>query len=264
MKIVYPSNPSEYVQHHLTHLQLNLHTFTIGDGGFWTLNLDTMIVSIVIGLIFFTLFRYVAVHATSGIPGKLQNFAEVIIEFVDGAIKESFPNVSPLIAPLALTIFMWILLMNVMDLLPIDLLPSILSLFGVHAMRSVPTADPNATFGISIAVFLLMIYYDFKIKGFSGFLKEATTKPFGPYLFPINLLQRCIEDGVRPISLSLRLFGNMFAGELIFILIGLLPWYVQFIPGGLWSLLHILIILVQAFVFMMLSILYLGMAHDSH
>lgn len=264
MKMIYPPSPSEYVQHHLNHLQLNLHTFTMGNGGFWTFNLDTMIVSISIGLIFFTIFRYVAIHMTVGVPGKLQNFIEAIIEFVETAIKDSFPNISPLVAPLALTIFMWILLMNLMDLLPIDLLPSILSLFGVHAIRSVPTADPNTTFGMSIAVFLLMIYYNFKIKGAGGFLKEAGSSPFGIYLFPINILQRCMEDGVRPISLSLRLFGNMFAGELIFILIGLLPWYLQFIPGDLWSLLHILIILVQAFVFMMLSILYLGMAHDRH
>lgn len=264
MKFVYPSNTEEYVQHHLNHLTLNLHTFTLGNGGFWTLNLDTTLFSLTLGLVFVILFRLVAKRMTTGIPGNLQNFIEVILEFVDKAVKETFHGTNILIAPLALTIFMWIFLMNAMDLLPVDLLPNIFEKLGVPYLRTVATADPNATFGMSIAVFVLMIYYNFKIKGIRGFIKETCKHPFGIYLFPINILQRVIEDGVKPISLSLRLFGNLFAGELIFILIGLMPWWIQWIPGSLWALLHILIILVQAFVFMMLTIVYLSMAHDSH
>ena len=264
MKMIYPPNPEEYVQHHLNHLMLNLHTFTLGDGGFWTINLDTMVISFTIGLLFFALFRFVAVRMTSGVPGKLQNFIEMVLEFVDKTVKESFHGTNDLIAPLALTIFVWILLMNIMDLFPVDMLPTILSFFGVHNFRSVPTADPNATFGMSIAVFALVVYYNFKIKGAGLVIKETCTKPFGIYAMPINIIFRFIEELVRPVSLSLRLFGNLFAGELIFILIALLPWELQWIPGGLWAVLHILIILVQAFVFMMLTIVYLTMAHDTH
>ncbi len=264
MKLIYPSSPAEYVQHHLNHLTLNLNTFTFGNGGFWTLNLDTTLISLLLGIVFLFIFRYVAVHMTAGTPGKLQNFIEIVVEFVDKAVKETFHGDNDLIAPLSLTILIWVLLMNVMDLLPADLVPNSLELMGLPAFRSVATSDPNATFGMSIAVFVLMIFYNFKIKGAGGFFKEACTYPFGKYLFPINIYQRCIEDGVKPFSLSLRLFGNLFAGELIFILIGLLPWYTQWIPGILWSLLHILIILVQAFVFMMLTIVYLSMAHESH
>jgi F-type H+-transporting ATPase subunit a len=264
MRMTYPPSAAEYVQHHLNHLMLNLHTFTFGNGGFWTLNLDTSLMSLALGLVFLIIFRYVAVHMTIGVPGKLQNFIEIIFEFVDKAVKETFHGDNNLIAPLALTIFIWIFLMNLIDLLPADLIPNSVEMMGLPAFRSVATADPNATFGMSIAVFVLMIYYTFKIKGVSGFIKETFTYPFGIYLFPINILQRGIEDGVKPISLSLRLFGNLFAGELIFILIGLLPWWTQWLPGSLWSLLHVLIILVQAFVFMMLTIVYLSMAHESH
>lgn len=264
MNMIYPSSPAEYVQHHLNHLLLNLHTFTLGNGGFWTLNLDTTLISLALGLIFFIIFRCVAVRMSTGVPGKLQNFIEIIFEFVDKAVKESFHGASDLIAPLALTIFIWIFLMNLMDLLPVDLLPNSLKLLGLPYFRSVATADPNATFGMSLAVFVLMIYYNFKIKGVGGFIKETCTYPFGKYALPLNIIQRGIEDGVKPISLSLRLFGNLFAGELIFILIGLLPWWAQWIPGSLWAVLHILIILVQSFVFMMLTIVYLSMASEKH
>lgn len=256
--------PAEYVQHHLQHLQLNLNTLTYGTNGFWTLNLDTLGISVVLGIIFSVLFWRVATHAVNGVPGKLQNFVEILVEFVDKTVKESFHGRSLLIAPLALTIFVWVFLMNFMDLLPVDLLPTLLSPFGIHHFRSVPTADPNATFGMSIAVFVLIIYYNFKIKGAGGFGKEMLVAPFGPYLFPLNVLFRCIEEGVRPISLSLRLFGNLFAGELIFILIALLPIWIQWTVGGVWSVFHILIILIQAFIFMMLTIVYLSMAHESH
>jgi len=265
IKFETPPSPAEYVQHHLSHLTLNLHTYALGNGGFWTLNLDTMIISIFIGITFSWLFAYIArTMVSTAPPGKLQSFIEIIIEFVDKTVKESFHGTSELIAPLALTIFVWIFLMNVMDLLPVDFFPTLAHLFGVNYFRSVPTADPNATFGMSIAVFFLVIFYNFKIKGGLGFTKETLVFPFGRWLFPLNILFRVMEEGVRPFSLSLRLFGNLFAGELIFILIALLPWWIQWTVGGIWAIFHILIISIQAFIFMMLTIVYLTMAHETH
>ena len=232
--------------------------------GFCRLNLDTLFFSVVLGAIFVWFFKRAADKATSGVPGLVQNFAELLIEFVDGQVKDTFHGKSQLIAPLALTIFVWVFLMNFMDLLPVDLLPTVLSLFGVSHFRSVPTADPNTTFGMSIAVFILIIYYNLKIKGVKGLSKEMLVSPFGPYLFPINIIFRLLEEFVRPISLSLRLFGNLFAGELIFILVALLPWWLQWTFGGVWAVFHILIIAIQAFIFMMLTIVYLSMAHETH
>ncbi len=254
----------QYVQHHLNHLQLNLHTFTIGNGGFWTINLDTVAVSLVLGIMFLAIFRYVAKRMTVATPAGTQNFVEAVIEFVDTTVKESFYGRNPLIAPLALTIFIWVFLMNFMDLIPVDLLPRIMSLFGVEHFKSVPTADPMATFALSLTVFALIIFYNFKIKGGLGLMKEVLTKPFGKWLMPINVIFRLLEECVKPISLSLRLFGNLFAGELIFILVALMPWWIQWVPGGVWAIFHILIITIQAFIFMMLTIIYLSMAHESH
>ncbi len=255
---------TDYIQHHLVHLQLNLHNFTLSNGGFWTLNLDTLAVSIVLGLMFLIPFYIVARKMQSGVPGKFQNFVESILEFVDDTVKETFRGKSPLVAPLALTIFIWVFLMNFMDLIPVDLLPRILNVFGVGHFKSVPTADLSTTFALSLSVFFLIIFYNIKIKGV-GLLKEMFTQPFGPWLFPLNFLFRLIEECTKPISLSLRLFGNMFAGELIFILIAaLLPWWIQWVPGGIWAIFHILIITIQAFIFMMLTIIYLSMAHESH
>ncbi len=259
-----PITSQEYIQHHLFNLQLNLHNFTLSNGGFWTLNLDTMIVSIFFGLVFVIPFYWIASRIDAGVPGKFQNFVETILEFVDNTVKETFHGKSPLVAPLALTIFIWVFLMNFMDLLPVDLLPRIMALCGFHNFKSVPTADLSTTFALSLSVFILIIFYNVKIKGF-GLIKEILTKPFGPWLFPINFILRLIEECTRPISLSLRLFGNMFAGELIFILIAaLLPWWIQWVPGGIWAIFHILIISIQAFIFMMLTIIYLSMAHESH
>ncbi len=257
--------PADYVQHHLEHLSFNLKTWSFsGEGSFWNLNLDTFLLSAVLGMGFLILFRWVAIIACRDVPGKVQNFVEILVEFVDKTVKESFHGVSQLIAPLALTIFVWVFLMNFMDLLPVDLLPTLLSLFGIDHFRSVPTADPNATFGMSIAVFVLIIYYNLKIKGAKGLSKEMLVAPFGPYLFPVNIVFRLLEECVRPISLSLRLFGNLFAGELIFILVALLPWWIQWTFGGVWAVFHILIIAIQAFIFMMLTIVYLSMAHETH
>ena len=254
----------QYIQDHLTHYQLNLHTMTIGNGGFWTLNLDSMTVSIVIGVVFLLLFWLAARKATSEVPGKWQNFIEFVLEFVQNLIKDSFHGKSILLGPLALTIFVWVFLLNFMDLIPVDLIPAGLSFFGIHTFRCVPTDDANLTFAMSISVFVIMIYYNFSGKGVIGFFKEATSVPFGKWLFPVNIIFRLIDDLVKPLSLSLRLYGNLFAGELIFVLIALLPWWLQWVLGGVWSLFHLLIILIQAFIFMMLTIIYLSMAKTSH
>jgi F-type H+-transporting ATPase subunit a len=254
---------AQYVQHHLTHLSYNLHSMSFGGDGFWTLNLDTILVSLSLGLFIAVLLRFVAVRATAGVPGKLQNFVEVIVEFVQKSVTDTFHGDSKIIAPLALTIFVWVFLMNFMDLIPIDVKPRALEYVGFAHFKNVPTADPNMTFAMSISVFALIIYYNFKIKGWH-LAKEIFTLPFGVWLFPLNIIFRLIEEFVKPLSLALRLFGNMFAGELVFVLIALLPWWGQWLPGGIWSIFHILIITIQAFIFMMLTIVYLSMAHDKH
>jgi len=245
---------TDYIVHHLTNL-------TVGQG-FWTLHLDTLFFSIVLGLVFFLVFRRAAARATAGVPGGLQNVAEILVEFADRQVKDTFHGRSDLIAPLALTIFCWVFLWNFMDLIPVDLLPKIASWFGVHYLRVVPSTDMNATFGLSITVLVLIIFYSFKIKGPIGYAKEFLTHPFGPYLFPANLLLNLVELLAKPLSLSLRLFGNLYAGEMIFILIALLPWWLQPLLSWPWAVFHILIITLQAFIFMVLTIVYLSMAHE--
>jgi F-type H+-transporting ATPase subunit a len=253
----------QYVQHHLEHLTLNLKTWQLGGEGFWVVNLDTLIVSMVVGFLIIGIFRFAAVRATSGVPGKLQNFVESVLGFVQQSVSESYHGKSQLIAPLALVIFLWVFLLNAMDLLPVDLLPRLVGFGGVEHFKNLPTADPNATFAMSLSVFCLIIFYNIKIKGFH-LTKEILTQPFGAFLFPVNIIFRFIEEGVKPLSLALRLFGNMFAGELVFILIALLPWWAQWLPGSIWAIFHILVITIQAFIFMMLTIVYLSMAHDTH
>lgn len=255
---------TNYIQHHLENLSFNLKTMEFGAGGFWTLQLDTLFFSFLLGCVFLLVFRRVAKVATEGVPGKLQNFVEMIIEFVDRQVKDTFHGRSAVIAPLALTIFCWVFLMNLMDLFPVDLLPKVAGSIGVTHLRVVPTTDPNLTFALSLTVFLLIIFYSFKIKGGKGFIKELTCEPFGIYFLPVNLVLKLVEELAKPISLALRLFGNLYAGELIFILIALLPWWAQWPLGGIWAIFHILIITLQAFIFMMLTIVYLSLAHESH
>lgn len=252
-----------YIQHHLEHLKLNLSTMTIGDNGFWTLNLDTFAIGLITALIIAGTFGYVASKVTVGVPGKLQNFVEVCMEFVQKSVNDTFSGKSQLIAPLALTIFCWIFLMNALDLLPVDLVPVFMNMFGVEHFKMVPTADPNMTFAMSVSIFVLIVFYNVIKKGWH-LPKEILTQPFGPFLFPLNILFRFIEEFVKPFSLALRLFGNMFAGELIFVLIAQMPIWVQWLPGSVWAIFHILIITIQAFIFMMLSVAYLSMAHESH
>ncbi len=247
---------AQYITHHLTNL-------TWGEG-FFAVHLDTLIISWVMGFIFLFTFIKVAKRVTSGVPGPLQNFVEVMVEFVNQQVKDIYHGKSDWIAPLALSIFVWVFLMNFMDLLPVDLLPRAASLVGVEHLKVVPTTDPNLTLGMSLSVFLMTIYYNFKNKGLVGFPKEILTVPFGPWFFPFNLLLRMVDELAKPISLGLRLFGNLYAGELIFILIALLPWWTQWPLGLVWALFHIIIITLQAFIFMMLTLIYVSQAHESH
>ncbi|HEX5337639.1 MAG TPA: F0F1 ATP synthase subunit A [Gallionella sp.] len=249
---------TEYIQHHLT----NLHS---GEG-FWTFHLDTLFVSLLLGLVVFGAMWLAARKATAGVPGPLQNFVEMVVDMVDSQVKDTFYGKSELITPLAITIFVWIFAMNAMDVIPVDLLPLLASMVGLSHLKVVPSTDLNATFAMSISVFFLIYFYSFKIKGFGGFTKEVLFSPFGkfPLLIPVNILFRIVEDIAKPISLALRLFGNMYAGEMVFILIALLPWYMQWLLGAPWAIFHLLIITLQAFVFMMLTIVYLSMAHESH
>jgi F-type H+-transporting ATPase subunit a len=278
---------TEYIQHHLQFLRLK-----VGEGDFWTINLDSVFFMLLLSALFLFFFIRTARRATAGVPGKFQAFIEIIITFVDGLVRETFHGRSKFIAPLAITIFCMVFLMNFMDMLPVDLLPwiwaNVYSAMGHdphHAyLRVVPTADLNTTFGMSIGVFLLIQYFGISHKGIGTFVKEAFTAPFhahGPIgkvlLAPVNLLLRLIEEVVRPISLSLRLFGNMYAGELVFILIAVMTLGaslgdgmtyamapVQFLAGFIWTLFHVLIVVLQAFVFMMLTIVYLSMASEKH
>jgi len=246
---------SGYISHHLTNLKVG--------SGFWTFHLDTLIVSGLLGLVVFGSLAIIASRATSGVPKGWQNFFEMVLGFVNQQVKDTYHGKHPLIAPLAMTIFIWVFVMNAMDLIPVDFLPVTASAAGVHYLKVVPTTDPNLTFAMSITVFIIMIYMNFAVKGLSGFMHEVFTAPFGPKLAPVNLLFRLVEDIAKPISLSLRLFGNMYAGEMVFILIALLG--IWQLPLALpWALFHILIITLQAFVFMMLTIVYMSMASESH
>jgi F-type H+-transporting ATPase subunit a len=246
---------SAYISHHLTNLKVG--------HGFWTLHVDTLLVSGILGLIVFLGMAKLASKASAGVPTGLQNFVEMVLGFVDQQVRDTYHGKSTLVTPLAITIFVWVFVMNAMDLIPVDFLPLTLGAVGVHYFKAVPTTDPNLTFGMSLTVFVITIVMGFKVKGFGGFMHEVFAVPFGAKLAPVNLLFRLIEEIARPISLSLRLFGNMYAGEMVFILIALLGIYQ--LPLALpWALFHILIITLQAFVFMMLTIVYMSLACESH
>jgi F-type H+-transporting ATPase subunit a len=267
---------SEYIKHHLTNLTYGQHA----DGswglahtaeeakemGFWAFHVDTLGFSILLGALFLFFFSKAAKYATSGVPGGLQNFVEWVIEFIDDNVNSSFTGKNNFIGAMGLTVFVWILLMNAMDLVPVDFLPYIANLMGVHFLKVVPTTDPNATMGMALSVFGLTLFYSFKIKKPSGFFAELAFHPFPKYLMPVNLLLEGVSLIAKPISLGLRLFGNMYAGEMIFILIALLPWYVQWSLSLPWAIFHILIVVLQAFIFMVLTIVYMDMAYtvDEH
>jgi F-type H+-transporting ATPase subunit a len=254
-----------YIEHHLTNL-----TSTSSDGG-WIFHLDSLFFSISLGVLFLWLFYSVAKKSTTGVPGKLQCLVELIVEFVDKSVKESYHGKSQLIAPLALTIFVWVFLMNLMDLIPVDWLPQLAHAVGIEYLKVVPSTDLNITFSLSLGVFALVIFYSLKVKGPVGFIKELTLSPFNHWLFiPVNFILESVTLLAKPVSLGLRLFGNMYAGELIFILIALMysaDWMIGLLGIGLhvgWAIFHILVITLQAFIFMMLTIVYLSMAHEDH
>ena len=282
---------SGYIQHHLQNLTFGqlpngdwgfAHTAQEAkEMGFWAFHVDTLGWSVFLGLIFILLFRMAAKRATSGQPGALQNFVEVMVEFVDGSVKDTFHGRNALIAPLALTIFVWIFLMNLMDLVPVDFLPVLAAKITGNEhlfFRVVPTTDPNATLGLALSVFALIVFYSIKVKGIGGFLGELTLHPFSSsnivvqiLLIPVNFLLKFVTLIAKPISLALRLFGNMYAGELIFILIAVMFGSGLFLLSTLgvalnwaWAVFHILIITLQAFIFMMLTIVYLSMAHEEN
>lgn len=278
---------AEYIRHHLQNLtygQLPDGTWGVAHSveeakamGFWALNLDTFIMSLLLGAVFMWMFRGAAKRAEIGIPSGLQNFCEWAIEFIDTSVRGSFSGRNAMIGPLALTIFFWVFAMNLMDLLPIDYIPLLMSALGVPYFKVVPSTDPNATFGMAIGVFVLVLYYSIKIKGVGGFLGELTLQPFGKFGMPVNLLLEGVNLIAKPISLALRLFGNMYAGEMIFILIALMGGaWAGFSLGGVtlygsqvllslgWAIFHILIVTLQAFIFMTLTIVYLDMAHQEH
>lgn len=253
-----------YIKHHLTN-------WTVGDG-FWTWHVDSLIFSVGLGILFLWLFRSVAKKATTGVPSKLQCAIELVVEFVDNNVKDTFHGRNKLIAPLALTIFVWVLFMNIMDLVPVDLLPlaaqQIGAMFGADPhhvyLKVVPSTDMNITLAMAFGVFLLIIYYSIKVKGLKGFAKELTLQPFNHWAFiPVNFVLESVTLIAKPVSLGLRLFGNLYAGELIFILIALIGWW-QLPLHFAWAVFHILVIVLQAFIFMMLTIVYLSMAHEDH
>ena len=248
----------EYISHHLTFL-------TAGEG-FWSINVDSLAISVFLGSLMLFLLRIAVKKATTGVPGKFLCFVEMIIEFVEGTIKDIFHGKNALIAPLALTIFGWVFLMNLMDLIPVDFLPETAKALGISHFRVVPSADVNITMSMALGVFFLIIFYSIKIKGVSGFVKELTLQPFNHWAFiPINLILEGVTLISKPVSLGLRLFGNMYAGELIFILIaGLLPWWSQWLLSVPWGVFHILVITLQAFIFMVLTIVYLSQASEDH
>jgi F-type H+-transporting ATPase subunit a len=270
---------SEYIRHHLQNLTFGkLPDGSLGiahsaeqakEMGFWAINLDTTIVSFVLGALFLYIFSRAAQNASAGVPTGIQNFVEWIVEFIDTSVRGSFTARNDMVAPLAL--------MNLMDLLPIDYLPLIAHAAGLPFLKVVPTTDPNATFGMSIGVFVLVVYYSIKMKGLGGFVGELTLQPFGKFGLPANIFLEGVNLIAKPISLALRLFGNMYAGEMIFILIALMgaSWASVSFGSSLlfgsqvvlslgWAIFHILIVTLQAFIFMTLTVVYLDMAHQEH
>ncbi|MDJ0939177.1 MAG: F0F1 ATP synthase subunit A [Woeseiaceae bacterium] len=269
----------EYISHHLQNLQV-----CPDESGAWVwnqcagnpmaINVDSMFWSVLLGLVFIWIFYGVARKTSAGKPSKVQAVVEIIIEFVDGAVNDTFHGNSKLIAPLALTIFVWVFFMNLMDLVPVDWIPELAAAGGIAYMKVVPTTDVNITFGMSIAVFLLIIYYTIKNKGIGGFIAELTLHPIAPptkgigllaapLIIAFNFILESVALLAKPVSLSLRLFGNMFAGELIFILIAMLGLWQLPLHFG-WAVFHILIVTLQAFIFMMLTIVYLSLASETH
>ena len=274
---------TEYILHHQTFLS-NRSAHGIVD--FSVINYDTVFFSVALGLVFLGLFWLVAHRATTGVPGGVQNFIETIVSFVDAQVRDTFHHASRLVAPLALTIFCWIFLFNFMDLIPVDLLPLVARGVGLEHLKVVPSTDLNATFAMSLTVFILIIFYNLKMKGVLGFLGELTLQPFRVKnvllqipLSIVNLILESVTFLARPISLSLRLYGNLYAGEMVFLLLAVLTlqgisvlahfsgWFflvMQYLLALVWTIFHLLVITLQAFIFMVLTIVYLSMASEHH
>ena len=270
----------EYIKHHLTNLTYG--RLPGGDWGFardaaeaqsmgfWAVHVDSLAWAAGLGALFVALFAKAARRATAGVPGGWQNAVEQVVEFIDNTVKDSFSHRNPLIAPLALCAFVWVLLMNLMDLVPVDWVPVLFHAAGVEYMKIVPTTDPNVTMGMSLSIFALVLYYSLRRKGAAGFLAELTLHPFTArnpllklLLIPVNLFLEGVSLLAKPVSHGLRLFGNLYAGEMIFILIALLPLWAQWTLSVPWAIFHILVIVLQAFIFMVLTVVYLNMAHDT-
>src|SRR5574343_622460 len=257
--------PTNYIQHHLKNL-----TVQVQDGGFWALHVDTIVTSVLMGLLIVFAFWLATRKATSGVPGKWQAFVEICLEFVDKQARDTYHGPSKLVTPIAITLFFWILMMNMLKMIPADFIAKPLDLVGVHYWKPVPTADVNATLGLSISVFFLMIFFALRSKGLGGFTHEFLTAPFGKWMLPFNLILNIVEWVSKPVSLAMRLFGNMFGGEIVFLLIWVLGGASVFgmLAGGAfglgWMLFHLLVIPLPAFIFMMLSIVYLSLSEDSH
>ena len=274
-----PQTSSEYISHHLQNLQVCKNesgewVWNECAGNFWTINVDSMFWSVFLGLVFILIFRSAAKNASSDTPSKFQAVIEAIVDFVDTSVKETFHGHSRLIAPLALTIFVWVFFMNFMDLIPVDWIPKGAELVGIPYMKVVPTTDVNITFGLSIAVFILIIVYTTIFKGPFGLIKDLTLHPIAPpmkgwgllaapFIIAFNFILETVALLAKPVSLSLRLFGNLFAGELIFILIALIGIW-QLPLHFAWAVFHLLIVTLQAFIFMMLTIVYLSLASETH
>ena len=262
--------PSEYIQHHLTFFTRPVS----GEGGFWAINVDSLITAALLGFVSLGFLWWVVRGATSGVPNRRQAFVELLIQFVDDQVKGIFHHGdrNKFVAPAALTVFVWVVLMNAMDFLPIDYISTGLGWVGLHEWRPVPTADVNTTFALSLSVWLLMIGYSVAAKGAGGFVHELFCAPFGsnPLLWPANFLFNCVEYISKPLSHSLRLFGNMYAGEILFLLLWM--WAATGVAGTIfgsilglgWAIFHILIVLLQAYIFMMLTVVYISMAHEHH
>lgn len=273
MSMIEIYDPKKYISHHLTHLQFDLINFCLVNKhqksySFWILNIDSIFFSLFIGILFLTIFYKISKNFNNEKkPSKVQSIIEIIVEFINNNVNDIYHIKNNFIAPLSLTIFVWIFLMNSVDLfIPIDIITLICNFFEIPFMRIVPTTDINTSLAISLCIFILILIYNFKMKKISCFIKEISLQPFNHFIFiPINLILECVSLLSKPISLGLRLFGNMYAGELIFILIsGLLPWWSQFFLSLPWAIFHILVIFLQSFIFMTLTIVYLSMASKSH
>lgn len=261
----------QYIKHHLNHLQFDLNSWNWVKPeditSFWVINIDSLFFSTLIGSLFLIIISYITKSATVSVPNKLQTIAELIVLFIYNNVKDIFHETNILIAPVSMTVFIWILLMNIMDLIPVDIFPYIANyFFGLSELRIVPSADVNITCSMALNIFVLTIYYSIQINGTMGFILKLLRQPFNhPVCIPLNLILEIVSLLSKPVSLSLRLFGNMYAGELIFILIaGLLPWWFQWILSLPWAIFHILIVTLQAFIFMILTIIYLSSAYDTH